>query len=239
MARRTLVDWADLLERTAAPTLRTLGIDLDADRSAVAGFVASFADEYGHRRAADTPFLAATLGLERPGDPAAPDAGGLDVRMWHAAGGAPMPACRPSGSLGDPGDVGIEAWTETELAALHGLLFIAARDRDRGRLLRCRAAATWHVAELQPDNATARPWAIHAFVDLACATDDGAAQVHAETMLSACQIALGHPDRLAAMILRDAGRTLRTLATWLTPDHRDGVGGVGGEREGEAERQRD
>ncbi len=68
------------------------------------------------------------------------------------------------------------------------------------------------LRELQPDNATNHPWAIHVFVRLARSAPDpserDAALIHAQTQLHSCQVAMGRPDRLSACILLHAARSL-------------------------------
>jgi len=155
-----------------------------------------------------------------PGDdrPAKMD---LDDRLWwavHEPDSRIADFGANSDGLGtgplDPtlSDAAIESRTETELGALHAL-FRLGLDRDEPAMIdRALDAARWQVAELQPDNGTNHPWGIHVFVVLASSTDDqrdsSAALMHAQIMLHNCQVTLGHPDRLSACILWDAGRTL-------------------------------
>ena len=74
-------------------------------------------------------------------------------------------------------------------------------------------AARWHINELQPDNATNHPWAVHTFLILASQSpqDAPAATFHADTLLHACQIKLGTPDLVSALILLDAANTLAAM----------------------------
>ncbi|MEN0021109.1 MAG: hypothetical protein AAF747_09530 [Planctomycetota bacterium] len=163
-------------------------------------WVGGFRDEFGHRRLSDRLVLRRALGLEA-------DAADTDPRPEHAVWLAPdawreliaePSASGPAPLLPDLHDAGIEAWTEAELIALHGLASIAdARDR-------VARAAEWHVAELQPDNATNRPWAIHSFIRLG--TPEG--EHFAQTMLHNCCVTLGKPDIVSAAILRDAASSL-------------------------------
>src|SRR5690606_29098807 len=187
-----------------------------AGRDAALSPDAAFADELGHRRGVDAPFLAwrrlaagdATVAPVAPAPGESPD-----IAFWRAvvdrsvnidrlaaapSGGDPAPII-PPGSIG-----AIEVWTEAELCSLHALWRIA-RLRGRGDLLaRCLDAARWHVEHLQPDNATNHPWAIHVFVIAAHRLGGYEHELHAQTMLHNCQITLGRPDALSAHILLDA-----------------------------------
>jgi hypothetical protein len=80
---------------------------------------------------------------------------------------------------------------------------VAARDgwwRDR-----LQAAVDWHLEWTQPDNATNRPWGIHAF--LALGGLEG--RMYAETMLHNAQAGGAQGDPLVAWALGDAARWLR------------------------------
>lgn len=100
----------------------------------------------------------------------------------------------------------IETTTETELSALHALSHHARRDPS-GRLAeRCLDAARWHVDELQPDNGTNHPWAVHVF--LALAEDDSTARLHAESLVHNALVSSGRPDRFSACLLLDSARLL-------------------------------
>jgi hypothetical protein len=103
--------------------------------------------------------------------------------------------------------------TESELIALHALHELGERRGDETLRQRVRDAARWHLRELQPDNATNRPWAIHVFARLSLDQDEhiaGAALVHAQSQLHSCQLSLGRPDRLSACILIHAARSLES-----------------------------
>ena len=103
-----------------------------------------------------------------------------------------------------PGATGLDVtlWTA---AGLHAAWRIARRDQDaalRARLLR---AMDWHLEHTQPDNATNRPWALHAFL-LKGSAD---ARAYAGTLLHNA-VALGVcPEPLSAWILMDAAAELR------------------------------
>lgn len=97
----------------------------------------------------------------------------------------------------------IETWTEGELCSIHALMRVAARDawwRDR-----LQSAVDWHLEWTQPDNATNRPWGIHAF--LALGGLEG--RMYAETMLHNAQAGGAQGDPLVAWALGDAARWLR------------------------------
>lgn len=97
----------------------------------------------------------------------------------------------------------IETWTEGELCSIHALVRIAAHDpwwRER-----LQSAVDWHLEWTQPDNATNRPWGIHAF--LALGGLEG--RMYAETMLHNAQAGGAQHDPLVAWALGDAARWLR------------------------------
>lgn len=178
---------------------------------------ATFRDEQGHRRATDPDLLAHAQGLPplTTAPPAEPVE--LDRRLWrcvHEPRAFDPRWLRPAGSLTDqPVDLVIETWTERELSALHALRTIARLRADATLAARCMDAAGWHVAELQPDNATNHPWAVHVFIELALdpQADSAAragADLHAQTLLHNCRVRLGRADRLSAWVLRHAAREL-------------------------------
>lgn len=97
----------------------------------------------------------------------------------------------------------IETWTEGELCAIHALTRLASRDMWwRNRL---QSAVTWHLEWTQPDNATNRPWGIHAFLWLG--GDEG--RMYAEMMLHNAQAGGAQGDPLVGWALSDAARWLR------------------------------
>lgn len=217
-ATRTLTQWAALFRSAAAPSLRNTPLDPvhpPASTPDPDHFIASFADERSHRRPVDRPLLCALLG--RAAGPPAPNSAPETV-LWHAVTEPsidPAPLLltahhdRPFPLLYHPADdqITIELRTEAELSALHALDHLACRRRDAALASRVRAAAAWHLAELQPDNATGHPWAIHVFARLA-AHRDLPALVHAEGLLHACCVGRGHADRFSALILLHSARAL-------------------------------
>ncbi len=216
MDANELERWRTGLEALAAPVVETD----DPSRQ--------FADELGHRRPVDHAFLAwcgRAPGSDSPPDPGAQERGGaggrsLDVRLWEtlvAARAEPGEASAALRALTPVGDgaltrqrdfATIEAWTETELSALHALAWLCALGGDGQGWARVWSAAAWHVAELQPDNGTNHPWALHVFLwhEMRCPGEGG--RQHAEILLQNCQVTLGRPDLLSSYVLRDAARAL-------------------------------
>ncbi len=178
-------------------------------------FLRAFRDEMSARPSVVTPFLADLLDVS-PGPP--PEEMGADDALWwllHSHDPLAGVRIRAQGGplLHDPDDqTAIEVRTERELCALHALAEIAIRTGDALLSRRGADAALWHLRELQPDNATNHPWAIHVFVRLARSAPDpserDAALIHAQTQLHSCQVAMGRPDRLSACILLHAARSL-------------------------------
>jgi hypothetical protein len=113
-----------------------------------------------------------------------------------------------SGALIPQGTTALEVWTETDLCCLHALWWLARKHNRADWAKLASDAATWHLENVQPDNATAHPWALHLFAlrDITSPNGDGAARLHAEMMMHNCQISLGRADKLSALILMDAAR---------------------------------
>jgi len=101
---------------------------------------------------------------------------------------------------------GIEAWTEAELSALHALTHIAIRNRSEVIAARCASAIRWHLSEIQPDNGTNRPWAVHAFVLAGQRLPE--ALMHARTLVHNAIVERGRPERFGALLLLDASDAL-------------------------------
>lgn len=203
-----LATWSDQLEFLAGPAIP----DLPRSGSAIErlGFVRSFCDSAGVRRATDLPQLCHLLGVD-PGP--APAAGGAPERVWWALHGK-------VGSWDDrfeSGDgplapeirgEGIESWTEAELCALHGLTHLAIKRGSASLAARCRSAVAWHLRELQPDNGTNRPWAVHSFVLAGRSMPD--ALMHARTLVHNALVERGRPERFGAVLMLDAADALRS-----------------------------
>ncbi len=179
----------------------------------------AFRDERGHRRGVDGWIVARLLGAEGftgPGDARGMADRSADVVLFGAlVRGGEIPVDAVSAGEGslvpfDP-EIGIERWTQTELGALHALGVWAARGVDGARetlAARVRAAARWHIAELQPDNATNHAWALHVFAELAVAGEDGAI-MHAQTLMHNAMVAGGGvPDAFSSVLLLDAAMVL-------------------------------
>ncbi|MGP1345588.1 MAG: hypothetical protein ACTS3F_02825 [Phycisphaerales bacterium] len=195
---------------------------------------AEFSDEAGHRRPVDRPFLAwryrshpgarPTAIEESPPSPHDPE-----VTLWSAlrdpridVDAALAEARNPTHGRTESdagalfphrGRTPIEVWTEVELSSLHALWWLAReRQRDDWATLVDRTAA-WHVQNLQPDNATNHPWALHIFLLMAGRERDPLApeaRLYADTLLHNCMVAHGRPDRFSAHILADAADAIES-----------------------------
>ncbi len=227
----TISDWAKLLDAMASSVD---GPDLtDKQRP--------FADEFGHRRPVDRPFIAWLNESETGGDSVASlvHADSPDVALWAAlASVQPVPAPVlglhrrsdwrsnfDAGSLfpqrNESGPIAIEVWTEVELSSLHALAWLAGRDPSLRPLV--RNTARWLIENLQPDNATNHPWAVHLFAAIGVLDSDPDASMYAQTLLHNCQVSQGRPDAFSALILRDSAASLRkgSLADWLVDADQD------------------
>lgn len=222
--RKTLLlDWATRLRAISATAPR---------KNFVAG---GFSDEAGHRRTVDQPLLAWRRFREvgdapSPWESRSPEP---DVLLWQAL---TDPSIDPWAALPDAqaarggqdrrsllpisGSAAIEVWTERELAALHALWWHARLTRNATFHTRLESSAAWHIEHLQPDNATAHPWAIHVFLDHACREPvNHDIRLYAETQLHNCRVSLGYPDALSALILIDAADALESLAGEASVGH--------------------
>ncbi len=144
---------------------------------------------------------------------------------WWAAllDAGPLPVLTAEGPLlpEDSGEA-IEVWSEHELAALHAAWWIARSNNDlRDRL---DGAVRWHTANLQPDNATNHPWAVHVFAEFAVRTGDADARLHADTICHNYRVlqtqaarpdaerAEDRADLFSALIMLDASRAMALAA---------------------------
>jgi len=222
----TIDDWANLLSAMSSQGAAT---PLSAN---------DFSDESGHKRQVDRPFIS-WLNREDAPDPAIfslADSQEPDVALWAAlATGQRVPASilernsrhawRSSfdtGSLfpqrNQSGPIAIEVWSEIELSSLHALGWLADRDSSLRPMVRC--AAAWLTENLQPDNATNHPWAVHIFATIGIIEQKPEALLYAQTLLHNCQVSLGRPDALSALILSDAASSLHRgrIAQWIAGD---------------------
>lgn len=203
-----LLRWSDHLAALSLPSLSDLPSLPGASAAQRAGYARAFRDTTGGTREVDVPLLARLLEFvpdsatrsQRP-----------EVLLWwalHDRSIDPMSLVpRVSGPLvPDRHQEGIEAWTEAELCALHALTHLAL-DRGAPELRqRCVSAVRWHLAEVQPDNATNRPWAVHAFV--LASRELPEAMMHAGTLVHNSMVGRHHPERLSAVLLLDASKAL-------------------------------
>ncbi|RNC81625.1 MAG: hypothetical protein ED559_07500 [Phycisphaera sp.] len=129
-----------------------------------------------------------------------------ETLFWASLGRHETPAIpgNSAGVTGEPTGPAIEVWTETELAAVHAAWSLGPDWRAEAR-----RAASWLVANIQPDNATNRPWGVHVFASLALETGDAQFELYAQTLLHNCQVMTGRPDDFSAMILLHAARALQ------------------------------
>jgi len=170
-----------------------------------------FSDESGNRRAID-PLLIAWL--QRMPPPIVQSLHTTDLKLWNSLVRGQVPAMfqaiSPSGSPLVPefNTLAIEVATETELASLHALSHAGGAARSR-----VEAASDWVVHNIQPDNATNHPWAVHVFLQRAFETGSVEHRLYAETLLHNCVVSLGRADRFSALILLDSGRTLKSIDT--------------------------
>lgn len=166
-----------------------------------------FADESGNRRAVDPLLLA---WLQRSPPPIISDPRPTDLKLWNSLvrgqTSLMLQSIAPAGSPLCPefNTLAIEVATETELAALHALSHAGNTARPR-----VEAASDWIVQNIQPDNATNHPWAVHVFLQRAHESGSIEHRLYAETLLHNCIVSLGRADRFSALILLDSGRTLK------------------------------
>jgi hypothetical protein len=227
-----LAEWSRRLRTIAEPVLAETPLVRPATRAEKQAFADTFTDEAGHRRVWDAFLLARLLGLPTPqsDEPWLWSWSSLPLPEGGARGGfasTPPPRGRGLGGgfafepqsppfFADPHAWTLEQETEKELAGLHGWSWLlrsttAGDATTRDATVRERssfdAATDWILANIQPDNATNHPWAIHVFLARAAAghTD---ARLYAETMLHNTLVHHARPDRFSALILLDA-------ADWL------------------------
>lgn len=137
---------------------------------------------------------------------ARPGVESLDLQLWRCAAdaGSPLPdhllvpAVAPLRPWLSDGPV--EVWTEVELSSLHALWRLGRLRREPRLRARAVTAMRWHLEHTQPDNATNRPWALHAFLQEGSAEGEA----YAGTLLHNALAHGGRPESLSAWILMDA-----------------------------------
>ena len=134
------------------------------------------------------------------------EAGDGDILGWIKA----TVGDRRGALLSTDGFLAIEVWTECELAALHALArFARHRDAQVAAFSgdRVREAVRWHLEHTQPDNATNRPWGLHAF--LLAEDGSGDPTAYAGTLLHNMSATEARNESLSRWILADCARELR------------------------------
>lgn len=206
-----LGDWGVRLVRESklalfgTPWAALLDPPVDASKLPV---FSEFRDEAGHRRSIDS-YLLAHLAVAPHLAPQPPADAGPDIRWWSRVASPQSrfgfeDAASPTPWLVRERDsLTIETWTQSELCCLHALSHAGESARPR-----VNAAADWMIENLQPDNATNHPWAIHVFLRRAAEIASGEHRLYAEALLHNAIISLGRADRFSALILLDAGRWL-------------------------------
>ncbi len=220
--QESLSRWITRLEQTAQQNASFVqdqavieAVKKGRDEAEARLLINDFRDEMGHRRHTDAFVLAWRAGISS--DKGAGEARALDEKVWQALciedydiegqGGIQGIDVEGIGSLTDRDSVGsVEVWTEVELSALHGLWNLGASNGAMRK--RCLEAGRWLIKNLQPDNATAHPWAVHVFVILALLEQNAEAEHYAQTLVSNSLVQMGIPDRLSAHVLRDAAEQL-------------------------------
>lgn len=199
--------WGERLRfasRVVTSELNSLLTDDARDR-----FIATFRDEFGHRRPIDEPLLRCVLSRAvRPPAGEMP----IDERLWWCLSSRdsfPPRALRPAGGALTPGfgREPIESWTEREMRVMHAAINRAVISHDSALFERVLDAAAWLMDNVQTDNATNRPWGIHAVIIHGLLGHTNA-EHDAAGMLHAARAATGEADRLSQIILLDAARTL-------------------------------
>jgi hypothetical protein len=209
MQTHSIQQWASRLEALARPVLEST--PLFAGRSMTTqtlAWIEEFADEMGHRRAIDRALLARLTGTV-PGPK--PESNAMDTSLWWGEGDALTGRCDSSPKPVTPLDpqIGIEIWTEAELASLHAVWNDVVDGTRPSWSGLARSAVDWHLDELQPDNATGHAFALHGFV--ICAHESGRAEawLHADMIVHGCMLGRGMPDRFSACLMLDAARGLQ------------------------------
>lgn len=178
-------------------------------------FIANFRDDIGNRRPVDGPLLARLMGVSISGEAASSRRD--EVQLWRVlhVGGDPLTCVAPISEVPTPlfpdlHHLAIELWTESELSGLHALSHYAASGNSAAEV-RVRSAALWLLENVQPDNATQRPWAVHVFLKMAgdltlSEAVRGSTRMYAETLLHNAMVPMGPrvPDIFSACVLLDS-----------------------------------
>lgn len=202
--------WTGRLRAASRPVLAGMPlVEGEIEREGCLSFIEGFRDEAGHARGVDRWLLGWMLSVV----PRMGDERGEDVELWRLLARREAWArprwLREKGPLTSDGiGPAIEVWTETELSCLHALWWIGQRDGDAWLRDRALDAARWMVGNVQPDNGTNHPWAIHVFASLEAIDGSAEAGLYAQTQLHNCMVQQGKPDRLSACILWDAANCL-------------------------------
>lgn len=222
MNREVIANWVKRLEHL------TRDLRLPTERNEVALFICDFADGNGDRRRLDGPLLARVLRGPQSAFVRLDD-DDIATALMRAAGrqdvGHAMELIRPGDGtaplplIADQAIATLETETEKELAAVHAVAALALTDAGGELRPRLASAVRWLMAEIQPDNATHRPWAVHAFA-WAAATMQGRdaadAEMYAQTLVHNAVVAAstrsGAIDRFSLILLRDAQQVLQRLS---------------------------
>lgn len=141
-------------------------------------------------------------------DPPACEPKSLDEQLWSALAGLcetpPAPSSASGPITGEYESGAIEVWTETELACVHAAWSLGPNWRQAAR-----ESARWLLGNIQPDNATNHPWAVHVFAKLAEETGNAEFDLYAQTLLHNCIVSHGRPDDYSALILLHASRAIQ------------------------------
>lgn len=212
--------WATHLESLANPVVPELPQSPESTPHARLAFAVSFRDENQSRLPTDLPLIAHLLDIPIPSDSPATLTQNLpeslfirpDLTIWEslARPGSPLPAdlLDADGPFAPTfREQGIEAWTEVELSSLHALTAFAVTRNDGQVMNRCRSSVLWHLDNMQPDNGTNRPWALHAFALFADQHPDAA--LHAQTLVHNACVQRGRPDKRSALILLHCAKVMR------------------------------
>lgn len=222
MNREVIDNWVKRLEHL------TRGVVLPIEPREIERYIREFADGNGDRRSLDGPLLVRVSGRSHSAFVRLDD-DDVATALMRAAGrqdvGHAMELIRPGDGtaplplVADEGIATLESETEKELASVHAVAALALTNAGAELRPRLASAVRWLMAEIQPDNATHRPWAVHAFV-WAAATMQGRdasdAEMYVQTLVHNAVVAAstrsGAIDRFSLILLRDAQQVLQRLS---------------------------